>query len=112
MCHRQCFGFRNVQFFGEYLRESVNKEGLSACLFVNGFNHFWSKSLSSFISILSKEFLYLSKRKIEQGKIVMDIERRGRAIGVELLNAFNANDAETVGGSGNGSGDVDAAEGI
>ena len=66
--------FRNVHFFGEYLRESVDEEGLSACLFVNGFNDFWGKTLSDLSGILPKEFLYLGKREVGQREIVMDIE--------------------------------------
>ena len=63
--HCQRFSFRNVQFFGEYPCESVDEEGLSACLFVDGFNDFWSEGLLGLVCILPKEFLHLSQRKIK-----------------------------------------------
>ena len=74
MCDCECLSFRNVYLFGEYLRESVDEEGLSACLFVNGLNDFWGKILPDLGSVLPKEFLYLCKREVRQREIVMDIE--------------------------------------
>ena len=60
--HRNGLGFRDVQFLGENLRESVNKHGLSGSLFVNSSYDLGRECLTNFVGVLDKEFLYLFKR--------------------------------------------------
>ena len=110
MCHCKCFSFRNVHIFCEYLCESVDEKGLSACLLVNRFNDFWGKSLSDFGGILSKQFLHLSECKIGQRKIVLDIERRNRAIIVKLCDIFDPYNTKAVRTLKRGVSDVSMSE--
>ena len=55
--HRYRIGFGNVEFRCEYLRESIDKEGLTRSLFMEAFNNLWREGLPSFIGILREEFL-------------------------------------------------------
>ena len=90
-------GFRNVHLLSQDLRESVHEKRLSSSLSVNILNDFERESLADFACILSKEFLHLFECKIRQLKFVLDIERRDRAIQIELRDALNAYNTHTVG---------------
>ena len=46
--------------------------------------------------ILPKESLHLFKRKIRQLELILDIERRDRAVIVKLRDTFNAYDADAM----------------
>ena len=94
--HRNYFGFRDVQFLGEYLCVSIDEKGLSACLCVNGFNDIRGVDLSYFGSVLSEKLLHLDKRKISQTEFILDIEWRDGAIVVKLRDALDTDDTKTV----------------
>ena len=53
------FAFRDIHLLGQYLREAVDEERLSACLPVQRLDNFLRERLTGFCRVLSKKFRHL-----------------------------------------------------
>ena len=97
VCHRNRLGFRNVQRLCEDMREVIGEYRLPRSLLVNGYNDLFLKWLTNLFGILSKQLtLPVQSVKVRQVELILDIERRDRAIVTELCNTLDSNDANAV----------------
>ena len=53
------FAFGDTEFLSENLREPIDEERLSCCLFMDRFNDFRGELLSDLVGVLGKEFTNL-----------------------------------------------------
>jgi len=94
--HPNRFVFGNIHFIGKDLCTSVNEEGLPGGLLMETFNHVCCEGLPDFVGILSEEVADFFERKVRQSELILDIERRNGAIKVQLCNALDTYDTDTV----------------